>query len=477
MGEYYIRIKGDIFVTTLPTIEHISTWVLLEQEDWFEKEIKFIRRLLQPGMHAIDVGANHGVYALTMAKLVAPQGQVWAFEPAPETAAMLRQSIERNQLPHLRLLQVALSDHVGTATLRLNSESELNSLVHDYGARRAGTAEVAVSTLDQQQAELNWGPIDFIKIDAEGSCLSILAGGEQFFAAQSPLVMFEIDDTIAGTDKLTLPAAFRERGYDIYRLIGPDLLLVPLRTDEKVEAFEVNLFACKPDRAEALAAAGLLVLQDRAPPLIPEGGGLAFYQRQIYAVVFGVLGFSDPTYCRAFDAYALWRDETAAPSLRCAALAAALTAAQEAVQEKPSIARLSTLARIAVEAGERQLAIDTLWRVLFESETKPPEEPFLPPAQRYEAIFPGNFAREWFVAANIEAWEESRCFSGCFVPADAQRLDMLDWVQGTPFASARMERRRQLQRMIIGLQSGFTATPILLQAAPDHLNPEIWTSG
>jgi hypothetical protein len=42
----------------------ITTYVLREQKDWFEDEIKFLRQLLQPGDRVIDVGANYGVYTL-----------------------------------------------------------------------------------------------------------------------------------------------------------------------------------------------------------------------------------------------------------------------------------------------------------------------------------------------------------------------------------------------------------------------------
>ena len=37
----------------------ISTYVLLEQHDWFEDEIRFLRALIKPGMRALDVGADH----------------------------------------------------------------------------------------------------------------------------------------------------------------------------------------------------------------------------------------------------------------------------------------------------------------------------------------------------------------------------------------------------------------------------------
>jgi len=78
----------------------ITPYVLLEQEDWFEDEIKFVRRVLAAGDNAIDIGANYGVYALSMARAVGPSGRVWAFEPASRTAKLLAESIAANGFTH-----------------------------------------------------------------------------------------------------------------------------------------------------------------------------------------------------------------------------------------------------------------------------------------------------------------------------------------------------------------------------------------
>src|SRR5271156_3491421 len=64
----------------------ITSYVLREQQDFFEDELPFVRQLLQPGQNVIDIGANYGVYTLPMAQKVGASGHVWAFEPASSTA-------------------------------------------------------------------------------------------------------------------------------------------------------------------------------------------------------------------------------------------------------------------------------------------------------------------------------------------------------------------------------------------------------
>src|SRR3989338_10151644 len=91
-----ITMIDGVRVVVPDSLDKITTYVLLEQEDWFEDEIKFLRRLLQPGQKVIDIGANYGVYALSMAQTVGATGFVWAFEPASDTVKLLADGIAVN---------------------------------------------------------------------------------------------------------------------------------------------------------------------------------------------------------------------------------------------------------------------------------------------------------------------------------------------------------------------------------------------
>ena len=51
-----------------PSLNIATTYILLEQETWFEDEVNFVRSYLRRGECAIDVGANFGVYTTVMAE-------------------------------------------------------------------------------------------------------------------------------------------------------------------------------------------------------------------------------------------------------------------------------------------------------------------------------------------------------------------------------------------------------------------------
>ena len=110
-----LTMVDDVRVVVPDSLDLITPYVLLEQQDWFEDQIKFLRRLLQPGQAVIDIGANYGVYSLSMARAVGPTGRVWAFEPASETAKLLAEAIASNGFSQVILERSALSKHCGTA--------------------------------------------------------------------------------------------------------------------------------------------------------------------------------------------------------------------------------------------------------------------------------------------------------------------------------------------------------------------------
>jgi len=257
-----LTMVDDVRVVVPDSLNLITPYVLLEQQDWFEDEIKFLRRLLQPGQKIIDIGANYGVYTLSMAKTVGPTGCVWAFEPASTTARLLAESIQANRFSQVVLEQSALSSAPGTAQLSLNDNSELNALVH--GAQPTSLSEaVPLTTLDACLEKFGWQDIEFMKIDAEGEEANILLGGKRFFAELSPLVEYEIK---AGTDlHLELVQNFAALGYDSYRLVPGLDLLVPFDPESPADGYLLNLFGCKPDRAAKLAERGFLLDSTSSP--------------------------------------------------------------------------------------------------------------------------------------------------------------------------------------------------------------------
>lgn len=118
-----ITLVDGVRIVVPDSLHLITPYVLTEQRDWFEDEIRFLRRLLQPGQRTIDIGANYGVYTLTMARTVGASGCVWAFEPASSTAALLADGIAANAFAQVVLDRSAVSSACGSAQLALNQHA------------------------------------------------------------------------------------------------------------------------------------------------------------------------------------------------------------------------------------------------------------------------------------------------------------------------------------------------------------------
>jgi FkbM family methyltransferase len=108
----------------------------------------------------VDAGANIGVATLAF-KRAMPDAHVLAIEPSPAAYELLVRNIEQNRIADVDVRQAALAATDGVVRLRIDGDpASLQSRV-DAG----GTVEVRAVRLSQ----LIEGPIDFLKLDVEGS--------------------------------------------------------------------------------------------------------------------------------------------------------------------------------------------------------------------------------------------------------------------------------------------------------------------
>ncbi len=472
MSELSLRLK-DGFTLVLPaSLDSITTYVILEQETWFEKEPSFLARWLRPGMTAIDIGANLGVYSLLLARLLAPQGQVFAYEPASEPRALLKRSRNMNQADNLHVIAQAMSDGQREGQLTLGNSSELNSLTG------SGPSEsVQITCLDAEEGMRGWTSVDFIKIDAEGEEERILSGGKSFLERHSPLIMFEIK--AGNAINQSLRSAFPRLGYRVYRLLNGAPVLVPDVEDRPIDGYELNLFAAKPDRAAALANAGLLLksVPGWTPDEVARHKAVDMIRAQVFAPAFvAFLGENlviDADYRDGLAGYATWRSPDMPLSERCAALDFACNVLLKVCQQAPDLARLSTLARATWEAGQRSNCVTALriFANLVQRGELHFSEPFWPACPRFDGLTPGKKLAEWLMVSAFEQLERTLSYSSLY---GSSEIDP-NWLCAQPFVSAEIERRRVLRLARTGQRVEVPAR--LCTVADDHLNAETWRAG
>jgi FkbM family methyltransferase len=145
----------------------------------------FVGRL-RPRMTVWDVGANVGLYTLPSARAVGAAGRVYAFEPLPRNARILRRHISLNHLDNVELCEIAVSDRGGTLAM---AEGDTPSEFH---AAPRGAWTMPATALDDWLAEHRASPPDAIKIDVEGSDDAVLRGGASTLAAHRPWIHLSV---------------------------------------------------------------------------------------------------------------------------------------------------------------------------------------------------------------------------------------------------------------------------------------------
>jgi FkbM family methyltransferase len=479
---HILNVQGGARIAVPAALDCLTTYILLEQEDWFEDEIRFVRGWLRPGMRAVDVGANVGVYTVAMARAVGSNGRVWAFEPTPAAARCLQRSLEINGFGNVLVSRAAVSNRDGSIDFSVGMQSEANAVAKP-GESGGDFVPVKAVTLDKMSADYGWSNIDLVKLDIEGHEFEAICGGAGFFGGSSPLIMFEIKAGASVDLRALEPLA--ELGYGFYRLLPGPLCLVPFDRRQPVDNDQLNLFACKDERRQQLAMGGFLAEPDLARVVQPAPSAwLAFARTAPYAQALASQ-WSSSAGCLAdggvraqlegLAAFAQSRDPARSLAERLELLWFALGCVARAVKAEDTLGRRISLARLTWETGMRGAAIVSLTKAARRMKAESARacaEPFLAPSPRYELIPADVPAGEWLQSAVIEQLERLRSFSSFF--SGTSSLALLEPLQGGPYCSPEMERRWQLVRMRAGLQSEPEPTPLLCRRSSENLNPEFW---
>lgn len=370
--DFAIEIKGGVIVHVPADISLMTPYILLEQEDWFEDEIKFIRTYLQPGMRVVDIGVNYGTYFLTAAKKVGEAGKVWGFEPSSQCCEFVEKSILKNGFQNTVLIKAGLSDRVGSAFLSTGANTELNTVADSLGENQEGES-IELLTLDHCMNDLDLKEIDFMKIDAEGEESNIIQGGGNFFRENSPLVMFELKHGDSVNEKLI--SEFVDIGYKTYRLVPGLNCLVLFDSNDPIDGYQLNLFCCKQEKAEQLHQEGVLVDESILgdSDQVTDGLWIKYLSQYPYIKTMSKLfgdafdrssseEFSD--YYHALDLYALAHTNRNDINNNYKALVDCKRILENLNVTSPNLSIALTLVRVATELGYRVRAVEILGKII-----------------------------------------------------------------------------------------------------------------
>jgi len=181
----FLRNGQRIFVDTRSMDVGIH---LLTLGEWEQTDMALFGKMLAPGDVVLDIGANHGVYALHAALAVGPRGQVHAFEPNPRLATLADMSLKINGFAErAQVHRVGVSDASRKANLYFSDMFSGNGAILEAATSADEQAtECRLEPLDNLFPDPNFR-VDTIKMDIEGHEGFALRGMRQVLA-RSPNV-------------------------------------------------------------------------------------------------------------------------------------------------------------------------------------------------------------------------------------------------------------------------------------------------
>ncbi len=163
LGERLVR-SGDYEIRFLTFLAFRAIhWEIMTKKLYaFETE--------NPEPFIVDGGANIGLATLYF-KQCYPRARILAFEPTADASGCFEENIKRNRLENVVLHKAAVGNQTGEITFFMNDTEVgnlLTSIVHENDSDREVTLPcVKLSDyLDE--------PVDFLKLDIEGSEMAVL---------------------------------------------------------------------------------------------------------------------------------------------------------------------------------------------------------------------------------------------------------------------------------------------------------------
>jgi FkbM family methyltransferase len=140
---------------------------------------------LFPGAKVLNIGANQGLLAMLMAKMVAPTGFVWAIEPNIRKANAARRNLQLNGIGNCEVIDAAVAIFDGRTP-----KNQFRNASVSPSRWEAGGKPVAEVTIDSLAGSLG-GP-DIITIDVEGFECGVLEGARETLRAHVPDCFVEV---------------------------------------------------------------------------------------------------------------------------------------------------------------------------------------------------------------------------------------------------------------------------------------------
>lgn len=174
-------LRDGVLITAFER-DHIGNMIAKNNYYYEGGMLDYIKANVPKGL-MIDCGANIGNHTLYLAKYCATN--VIAFEPFPETFAVLVQNIQQNKFLNITAIPEGLSNEVKETTMSLASENNVGMAKIDEAGKVYARLNVLDTKLETKE------PITLIKIDCEGHEEKAILGMMKTIEQHKPALFVE----------------------------------------------------------------------------------------------------------------------------------------------------------------------------------------------------------------------------------------------------------------------------------------------
>ena len=191
---------------------------------------------IEDGWTVVDIGGGIGDYTL-FAATATPHGKVFAFEPFPESFALLQQNLAANQATNVQAFAEAIWSQAGDLKIDSSIGEPGQFISRSTDTQVGQSTQVPSISLEQALARLQLEQVDLMKIDCEGAEYPILFNTPADVLGRVQRIVMEYHDRVTRYTHGDMQEFLASKGYAVRvvpNYVHPDLgYLYAERVDEE----------------------------------------------------------------------------------------------------------------------------------------------------------------------------------------------------------------------------------------------------
>jgi FkbM family methyltransferase len=200
--------------------------IIVSGRVWENQNDNLLKKYVEPGSTALDIGAHIGTHTLRMAQAAGPNGRVYAFEPQKKIYRELYYNLKLNHFFNAIPLRYAVGN--SNAIIEMGAAPEGNEGATAIGS---GGDKAELRTIDS----FGFQGVSLIKIDVEGYEDPVIDGARETILKSHPVMIVEIlnrtsNDASEEAAKLRIANTKKkiaDLGYNIELSSNEDYLALP----------------------------------------------------------------------------------------------------------------------------------------------------------------------------------------------------------------------------------------------------------